>query len=180
MRCFISIEIPKDIKEKIKEIQRRLPDFKGKITEEENLHLTLKFLGEIDENKIEEIKKRLKKIKFGEFETEINFIGIFDNRKSKYDQKIIIWLNMTNCEKLQKEIDERLSGIFKKEKRFMSHLTIARVKNVENKRKFIDELKKIKIPKMRFPVENFYLKKSILTEEKPVYETIEEFNLESN
>ena len=177
MRTFISIEIPEKIKEQIVKIQNELPEFDGKKTEFENLHLTLKFLGEIDDGKAEIIKQKLREIKLKKFETEINFIGIFDNRKSG-EQKIIIWLNMTNCDKLQKEIDEKLSGIFKKEKRFMGHLTIARVKKIKDKKKFLEELKKIKIPKMKFLVENFFLKKSVLTEEKPLYETIEKFNLE--
>jgi 2'-5' RNA ligase len=47
MRAFISIEFPEEIKNELKKIQEQLPEFKGKNTEPKNLHLTLKFLGEI-------------------------------------------------------------------------------------------------------------------------------------
>ena len=64
MRVFISLNIPKEIKKEIKKIQNKLPEFNGKITEENNLHLTLKFLGEISEQRVEEIRKKLRKINF--------------------------------------------------------------------------------------------------------------------
>lgn len=179
MRAFIAIEIPEEIKKEIIKIQNQLPEFKGKKTEFENLHLTLKFLGEVDKNKINEIKKKLNEIKIKKFEVEIDSIGSFDNRKSRvYPKNFIVWLNMKNCEKLQKEIDEKLKDLFEREKRFMGHLTIVRVKDVKDKKKFVEELKKIKIPKMKFYVNNFYLRESNLTEEKPIYKTLEKFNLE--
>jgi 2'-5' RNA ligase len=170
MRTFIAIEIPEEIKEEIVKIQNQLSEFNGKKTKFENLHLTLKFLGEINEEEIEEIKKRLKKIKLNSFEAEINSMGVFSDR--------IVWLNVKNCEELQKEIDEKLLGFFEKEKRFMGHLTIARVKYIQNKKEFLEEIKKIKISEMKFEVKNFNLKKSTLTEKEPVYEDIEVYNLE--
>ena len=169
MRTFISIEFPEEIKEEISKIQNQLPEFKGKKTEFENLHLTLKFLGEVDERKIEKIKQKLNEIKIKQFESEINSIGMFSDR--------IIWLGIKNCDELQKEIDERLEGLFEKEKRFMGHLTIARVKSARDKKKFREDVKKIKVPEIKFAVKNFNLKKSVLTEEKPIYENIEVYNL---
>ncbi len=179
IRAFIAIEIPEEIKKEILKIQNQLPDFEGKRTEFENLHLTLKFLGEIDEEKVEEVKNKLREIRLNKFEVEIDSIGFFDNRKFRiYPKNFVVWLNMKNCEKLQKEIDDKLSDLFEKEKRFMGHLTIARVKEVKDKKGFLEDLKKMKLLKMTFNVDAFYLKKSTLTEEKPVYKTIEKFNLE--
>ncbi len=170
MRTFIAIEIPEHIKKEIVKIQDELPVFNGKKTEYENLHLTLKFLGEVDEKKIEEIKKRLKKVKMNSFEAEINNIGVFSDR--------IIWIGIRNCDELQKEIDEKLSELFEKERRFMGHLTIARIKDFKDRKKFSEEMKKIKIPEMNFMVENFCLKKSKLTRNGPTYEDIEIYPLE--
>ncbi len=169
MRAFISIDISDNIKKEIIKIQNKLPEFNGKKTEAENLHLTLKFLGWIDEAKLEEVKKILKEIKFHKFETEINKMGMFSDR--------IIWLNMTNCNKLQEEIDEKLSDLFEKEERFMGHLTIARVKSLEDRKKFIEKLREIKIKPIKFPVNSFRLKKSMLKKSGPVYEDIEVYNL---
>ena len=56
MRCFIALDLPVEIIKEIKKIQKELPEFIGKKTESENLHLTLKFLGEVSEEKIKEIR----------------------------------------------------------------------------------------------------------------------------
>ena len=40
MRVFIAIDLPGNVRKEIKKIQEKLPEFKGKLTEEENLHLT--------------------------------------------------------------------------------------------------------------------------------------------
>lgn len=173
MRCFIAIEIPRNIREEIKKIQKQIPEFRGKLTEPENLHLTLKFLGEIDEEKVEEVKRRLREIKSKKFEGELDSIGFFSGNAIR-----IIWIHINNSEQLQEEIDKKLSDIFKKEKRYMGHLTIARVKNVKDRKEFIFGLKKIKVPKMKFEIGGFDFKQSILTEEKPIYKTIEKFDLE--
>jgi 2'-5' RNA ligase len=172
MRVFISINFPQSIKKEIFEIQKHLPEFEGKKTEFENLHLTLKFLGEIDEEMLKEIKERLKTIKAREFEASINGIGIFSPEFVR-----IIWLHLTNCEGLQKEIDNCLNDLFAPEKRFMSHLTIARVKKIKDKKEFLNDILKIKINKSRFLVNKFYLMKSELKEKGPVYSVLGEFFL---
>lgn len=179
MRTFISIKLPTKILMKIKEIQDSLPAFEGKKIELKNLHLTLKFLGEVPSDKLEEIKSRLSNVKFSQFESEIKEIGFFDNQKSqKYDRDIIIWLGVNDCDQLQKEIDNVLEGIFQKESRFMSHLTIARVKKVDDKNKFFDIIKKIAVPKMFFIVDKFYLMESILKRQGSEYNVLEEYNLD--
>jgi 2'-5' RNA ligase len=172
MRVFISLEIPDNIREEILRMQKILPKFSGKITEPENLHLTLKFLGEISEQEVEKVKSKLKEIKLKKFESELVNLGVFDKNYIR-----IIWVYLDNCNKLQEEIDLKLENLFPKEKRFMSHLTIARVKQVKDRKKFLQELNKIKIKNIKFSISSFFLKKSILTKEKPVYETIEEYNL---
>ncbi|MBU2562257.1 MAG: RNA 2',3'-cyclic phosphodiesterase [Nanoarchaeota archaeon] len=176
MRLFIAIEIPDKIKKQISHIQDKLPEFFGKKTASENLHLTLKFLGEVEESKIEEIKKKLREIKFNNFSSEIGKLGVFDNRKSKIDSRnVVVWLFLSNCEKLQKQIDEKLSYLFEKEKRFMSHLTIARVKNIKNKKIFLEKLNKISVVSEKFEVNKFSLVKSELNAEGPIYTALEKY-----
>ena len=172
MRTFISIDIPGKIKKEIKKIQEQLPEFRGKIIELENLHLTLKFLRELSEEKIEEIMKRLNEINFSKFEAVVESIGFFSK-----DFIRIIWLHVSGCDEIQKAIDEKLKDLFEKEKRFMSHLTIARIKSVKDKNNFVKIIKEIKIIPIKFPVEKFRLKKSTLNEKGPIYETLEEYIL---
>ena len=60
-RCFIALDLPREIINHVKEIQRLIKKknlFIGKFTESENIHLTLKFLGEIDKKKIKQVKKQ--------------------------------------------------------------------------------------------------------------------------
>ena len=177
MRVFIAIELPEEAKAEIERIQKELKKqnlFEGKLTEKENLHLTLKFLGEIDEAKIEEVKKRLREIKFPAFNAVLREAGVFSE-----DFVRIVWIKLEgNVTGLQKEVDSALKGLFKPEFRFMSHLTIARVKSVKDKKRLIDYLSSAKIKRIEFPVSGFALKKSELTEKGPIYTDIERFKLQ--
>ncbi len=172
MRTFISIEIPTSIKKEIEKIQKHLPEFNGKKIELKNLHLTLKFLGEISKEKVGQVKEKLIKVKFDSFKTEINSLGIFSEKFIR-----IIWLHLKNCEELQKEIDAKLEDLFEKENRFMSHLTIARVKKIKDKKRFLSELKKIKIKPIKFRISSFYLMESKLSEQGPKYSVIGKYIL---
>tara|TARA_Y100000031_G_C8239575_1_gene395027 strand:+ start:157 stop:636 length:480 start_codon:yes stop_codon:yes gene_type:complete len=156
MRTFIALDIPDEVKDKITEIQNEL-QIEGKLTKKENIHLTLKFLGDV--HNVDDIKKQLRNINHEQFTATIDEIGTFSNR--------IIWLHLNNVDELQKKIDNILP--FPKENRFMSHITIARPKKI------------IKIPninKITFQIKSFSLQKSILTSEGPIYETLERFPLQ--
>mgnify|MGYP001614107489 CR=1 FL=1 len=173
-RCFIAIDLPRNAIKEIKNIQKLIGKkfiFTGKFIEEENLHLTLKFLGEIDVDKTEEIKRRLKTIKLKIFNASLNNIGVFSKRFPK-----IIWVKFNGAEELQKEIDNNLKDLFEPENRFMSHVTIARIKYINEKKGLVEYLKALKC-KEEFIVDKFYLKKSELLPEGPVYKIIKGFEL---
>jgi 2'-5' RNA ligase len=180
MRCFIAINFSGEFKEKIKKIQNQIPNFIKNKTKPENLHLTLKFLGEVDKNKIKIVKKELKKIKFQRFFSNLGKIGFFDNKN-----KGVIWIHLTNCEELQRQVDECLIDLFSRERRFMGHLTIARVTHLaennqmtfENKRDFLKKLNEIKIPPLKFVVNEFYLMESFLKPEGSEYKIIKKYRL---
>jgi len=172
MRCFVSINIPREVAKEIRGIQGALPDFYGKKTELENLHLTLKFLGEISEEKVKEVKNKLEEINLKDFESEIKYLGFFDNQKYG-----VIWVYLSNCDKLQKVVDEKLKDLFEPERRFMSHLTIARVKNIVDKKRFLKELKELRTQMVKFDVNKFYLMKSELTSNGSRYEVLEGYKL---
>ncbi|MFW6283055.1 MAG: RNA 2',3'-cyclic phosphodiesterase [Minisyncoccales bacterium] len=101
IRCFISINIPEDIADKVKDIQDKLPEFNGKKTEKGNLHLTLKFLGEISREEVDKIREILRSIEFSKFDLEADELGVFSPRFIK-----IIWLHLLGAEELQKKIDK--------------------------------------------------------------------------
>ncbi|MBS3175781.1 RNA 2',3'-cyclic phosphodiesterase, partial [Candidatus Woesearchaeota archaeon] len=69
-RCFLALDLPGNVLDEVMRIQQELERkklFFGKCTEKENIHLTLKFLGEIDEDTLKNVKEKLKKIKIKPF-----------------------------------------------------------------------------------------------------------------
>ncbi len=178
MRVFIALDLSREAINEIKRIQeiiRKRILFIGKFTEPENLHLTLKFLGEIDEKKVGEVKERLREIKFENFEAELADVGVFSKKFIK-----IIWIKLNGKKvfELQREIDDKLKDLFEPEQRFMSHITIARVKNVKDRKELIEYLKNMKGKKIKFKVDRFFFKKSELFPEGPIYKVIERYSAE--
>ncbi len=178
LRCFIALELSQEAIDEIEEIQKIIKKknlFYGKFTEPENLHLTLKFLGEISEEKAEEAKKKLSDVKFKEFEASLGEVGVFIN---KHNSLLWIKLNGKGIWELQEVIYEKLKGLFAKEEKFMSHITIARMKKISSKNEFLEYVKNMKIKKVKFQVKEFVLRKSELKSEGPVYTNIKEYSLE--
>lgn len=178
IRAFIAIEFPDEIIKEVARAQELINNkikFTGKLTELENLHLTLKFLGEIDENKLKEIKQKLSEIKFSEFQAKLLNIGTFSYKSNPK----IVWIKLGGKEifELQKQIDLALESLFPKESRFMSHLTIARIKNVKDKTAFDNYIRHIRIKSIKFPVNSFFLKSSELKPLGPIYATLEKYEL---
>jgi 2'-5' RNA ligase len=177
-RCFICIDLPLEAKKYLNEVQEIIKKknlFQGKFTEFENLHLTLKFLGEIEEIKILEAEERLRKIKFNAFDIYLGEVGVFSERFAN-----LIWIKLggKSIFDLQKQVEDVLGGLFEAEKRFMSHVTIARPKKVFDKNLLLDYFHKMKIKKECFNMDRFFLKSSDLKEDGPVYSTIKEFSAE--
>lgn len=176
-RCFIAIEMPREAINEVDEIQKLIKKrnfFYGKFTEPENLHLTLKFLGEISDEQIAEVREKLEKINLNSFEASLGELGFFSKRALR-----ILWIKLMGKQiwELQKLIDDRLGKIFPKEERFMGHITLARIKKVVNRAGFLDYVKSLKHRAIKFKVSEFILKKSELTPEGPTYSDIDKYKL---
>jgi len=172
MRCFVAIELPEEIKKELTRLQQLIKNqgLKASFTKEH--HLTLKFLGELTPQKVEFVKERLSRCKVKKSVIELSDFGVFPGES--YIR--IVWIGLKPEEgiiKLQKQVDEALQKDFKKEKNFRAHITLARVKYVNDKEKFLDMLKSTAVERLKFEVNEFKLKRSKLTEEGPVYEDLE-------
>src|SRR3989344_2510990 len=79
MRLFIAITIPKEVKDYLWELKDEFKVLgKFNFVPKKNYHITLKFLGEIKEEKIDHIKQRLSEIKFNSFKTSLESLGHFN------------------------------------------------------------------------------------------------------
>ncbi len=173
MRTFIAIEF-KPLEHYFKDLQKQISTDLAKIKVTDSFHLTLKFLGETSEEQIEKTKQLLSEIKLKPFTVEINNLGVFPTE----DYIRVVWVGLEdNLEviQLQQKIESKLEPLFKKEKRFHPHITLARVKFVKDKEEFIQSIKEINIEPKTFEITNFKLIKSTLTSEGPVYEELASF-----
>ncbi len=181
MRCFISIDLPAEVKEEIKKIEKELQKIadetiaKIKLVKPENLHFTIKFLGELTESQVDKIKNVLSEIKFEPFKVKLNSVGVFPS--SNYIR--VIWVDVLPKEKLidlQKKIDETLIRVgFRKNKTFETHITFSRIKYIKHKEKFVEHLRKLTVKSIKFEIKNFSFKKSTLMADGPIYEDILKF-----
>lgn len=180
MRCFVSIEFPEHLRSEIFHAFEKVNNSKictGNFVEKENLHLTLTFLGDVSEEELGKAKKILGKIDFQKFSIETGEVGFFPDENFIK----IIWVGIHSPEiiNLRNEIEETLKkeGFDFKEVDFVPHLTVARIKNIKDKKLFMDEVNKIKPGKMFFIAEDFSLMKSILKKSGPEYKTLERFGM---
>ena len=176
MRLFIAFDVPDDAKEYMAKVQGKIGDDLAEIrwVKKEQIHLTLKFLGEVQPDIATKIREELGKIKFNPFMVYLGSIGVFPSE----DYIRVVWVGLEPENRiigLQRSIDEKLRELFKKEKDFKAHITLGRVKYVGNKEQFFSKLKSIKAEKKSFRVDSFKLMKSTLEREGPVYEVVEEF-----
>jgi 2'-5' RNA ligase len=185
IRSFISVDIEDtSIQNKIINLKNTLTQdiSQIKFVEGKNLHLTLKFLGDIYETDIQNIIRKLNEIKIDKFKFKLTGVGCFDPKFPR-----VIWVGVEQGKeeliRLQNEIEKRLIELgFKPEKRkYSPHLTVGRVKTVKNKRELLSQLDQLKNNDFgEIFVNNFRLRKSTLTPKGPNYEIIKEFILEGN
>ena len=180
-RGFIEIEInaTPSILEFEKEIKKIDADIK--LVEPQNIHITLKFLGDVGENLIDEIEQIMKDAvkEMKPFTIRLKGTGVFPN----HNYVKVIWIGIKDAQPIEiisKNIDEKLSKLgFKKEKRgFSPHLTIARVKTAKNKQHLLDIIEKhIDVDFSVQEVNSIKLMKSDLTSKGPIYSTMREVKL---
>ena len=148
-----------------------------KLIKAQNIHLTIKFLGDIYPSMIDAIYQKMKQISFSPFNIELAGLGAFP--KLSYPR--IIWVGIKKGKNelidIFNQLELNLSELgFKPElKGFNPHLTIARVRSSRNKSHLIQVIKEFEAHE--FGVENIQylrLKKSDLTPKGPIYSNLRE------
>jgi len=182
MRTFIAVEIPKEIQEKvgryIETIRDVIPEIKW--VSPDNLHFTIKFLGEIQNSDFRNIKECVEQTasEYAPFSMGLSGIGFFPSQ----ERPKVIWIGADGGEDslldLFHDMEHRLEaiGFDRESKTFFPHLTIGRVKR----------FKQIQIPggipdfePATFAVRSIAIMKSTLTPDGPIYEKLYEKHLKS-
>jgi 2'-5' RNA ligase len=155
-RVFIAINLDDEIKEYIAKVQEGIEQLRGslhgkmKLVEKENLHISLKFLGNLDSMAIEKTKAVLQKVsrQYQPFFIDLSEnIGVFPNFK----RPRVIWIGVGEGNNKIVEIYQVLENelktesFYQMENNFSVHITLARIKYIKNSPKLVDYLKTIEI-----------------------------------
>lgn len=176
IRIFIALEIPRDIIDEIILIRNELVPTYVRIKWEsiEKLHVTLKFLGETEQEYIEKIFTSIEQLskKYQKFDLQLDRFGFFKSNSLPR----ILWAGLKEnfeLENFVKEIDILCSEFgFEKEKRkFKPHITMLRIKN-ESLIKEINSLDNYRLPQLKFFGNKITMFQSVLTKGGSIYKPI--------
>jgi 2'-5' RNA ligase len=179
MRLFFGVGLPGRVRKEVSgfcaSIKEKLPRMKW--VEEENLHVTLKFLGEVEKEKLNALFHITEEATsdFNSFSASLGDLGAFPNPK----RARVFWLGLKKGEKECMELFEKLEARLAKnkfpreEKSFHPHITLARLKFPESL-----QLEELSPPTdLIFFAESVTLYESVLTPKGPIYTIIKEFLL---
>lgn len=171
IRCFLAIypidnALQNDI-EKIKKDIRKL--IIGKEVEKENLHITISFLGELNEKELEEKKIKIEETirKLKRTTATLNRIKLIPSEKFIR----VIAIDVSGIDNIVKEVEKNVGGDVKP-----PHITLFRVKKIINKNVLLNFCKNFKLEKS-FEIKDLKLIKSTLTRDGPVYSVLQTYNL---
>ncbi len=182
-RLFIAIKVKfdPDTYKAFHYIQDQLYREKIKWVDVDNVHLTIKFLGDTDEDLIPEIKNALEDLTQGFNSTRLKMrsIGVFPNLQ----RPRVLWIGLEDNEtvsQLAKSIDEAMTtlGYEPEQREFKPHITLGRIKFLRDRRTLQQLIDKYDGHYFQdIPVEEIILYESQLRREGPVYTALGKFPL---
>ncbi len=205
MRVFIAIELSEDIKKELGELEDKLKSVGADVkwVKPEKIHLTLKFLGNINEKKPDQVKdvveragqiKAVNENKLEQVKAALNDVS--SNHKPfkmglfklgcfpRLEHPRVIWVGIdagcAEVEAIAGELEERLEGIgFPKEKRsFSAHLTLGRVRSPKGRKELVEKIKALDVKSSALmEVSELVLFKSTLTRERSIYTALHKAGL---
>ena len=185
MRLFVSVDLPDDLAPAVEGVQDDLRDASGlDFTDPGQAHLTLKFLGEVEPDRLDAIADALRgaveEAGVAPFEARVEGIGAFPS--AEYIQ--VVWLGIgrgsEEMTRLHEAIEARTTdlGFDPEDHEFTPHVTLARMNHAGGKELVQRALleREPEIGSMR--VEEVRLTESDLGPEGPTYATVERFPLQ--
>ncbi len=184
IRTFVAIEIDKEIKDRILEFLNQLKkvDADVKWVASENIHITLKFIGYIDEKILPALNKTINDITscLRSFSIKIEDVGVFPTLKKPRIIFVCARDKENNLLKLYEELENRLEvlGIKRESRKYVGHITLGRIKSQKNIPKLIDTLNSRSGHFFGQEKANYIsLIQSKLTPSGPVYTRLKNFEL---
>jgi RNA 2',3'-cyclic 3'-phosphodiesterase len=187
MRCFIAIDIEEKIRAALADIQKQLiakTDIrKGEVkwVKPDNIHLTLKFMADINDEQVAEVSEIAKQVASAHksFDIDVESVGTFGGRSVK-----VVWVGIgkgaDELKALQKDLEDQLAemGYPPEEREFSAHLTLCRVVSQKAGFKLVETAKQFEHFKLGTVNANalcFY--QSQLTPQGPIYTLLDSFKL---
>lgn len=184
LRLFIALPIPLEIRKKLSALTMGLKKKGGNVkwVEESNFHLTLKFLGDTPEGKLDAVISAAQHATAPVSAIDVHFsgLGAFPNLRkprvfwvgvSKGDEEIV-----KLAESLESELEK--NGFARENRKFSAHLTIGRVRDPGKMGPLLDEASRLSAFEAGgFALSEIHLIKSQLTKSGPIYTTLKAFPL---
>ena len=186
LRTFIAINVPSNVIDTLESIQRRFKILGLDATwvKPGNQHLTLKFLGEIRTDQLQEIRNKITEAltPYAPFRLSLDSVGVFPHTRNPR----VLWLGLKDEEgtlaRLQSALEQALAdeGFPADPRPFSPHLTLARIKSPKGKKKLQDELEALNqqgIDPHPFNVGAVQIYESQLTPKGSIYIELANFTL---
>lgn len=182
VRLFVAIPLPAELQNKLTEMQQHFKPLArtAKWVRAEGIHLTLKFLGYVDPDRIPDITQSLKDVasRHGAVSVQAAGCGFFPN--SRRPNVLWVGVHSDRLGELQRDVEDAMAALgFEKENRaFSPHLTLARFRETHGLTPLILETEKQKDAVLgEFTAGEFVLYESILHREGAEYKRRSEFQL---
>ncbi len=169
LRLFVALSLPDEVREHLGTIADRLPG--ARWLDEDNYHITLRFIGEVDGGLADDIAHELATLDGRGFELSLSGLGHWgEGHKAR-----ALWAKVEKTEplsRLQQKVENALqrAGCKPERRRFSPHVTLARLKHTPAEALHPFVLRHSLLRVGPFPVEDFVLYRSYLTGEGPIYQ----------
>ena len=166
-RLFVAIRPPESVRESLLDLMEGIAD--ARWVDEDQLHLTLRFIGEVDRHGAEDVAAALASVRHPAFEIAVGGLGSFDRRSGA----ATLWAGVTPHEALRalhKKVDQALqrTGLEPERRAYHPHITLARLpRGAGSIQALLDRAGPIVTPP--FAVREFILFESRLTPKGPIY-----------
>jgi 2'-5' RNA ligase len=180
MRLFIAVDLPDELRKELGTVQMALKPLtdSARWVAPESIHITLKFLGEVPEKRIEDVEQALTGLSWKQFTVTVRGVGFFPGNRSPR----VFWAGMEapTMQGLAEELDSRMERLgFDKEKRaFRPHITLARARDTRIDSSLVTGSAEYQEHNFgSFTADRVFLFKSTLKPSGAVYEKLKEYLL---